>query len=255
MTRRLIVHAGFHRTGTSAAQAFLQNHRKHIYPKAALLLPRELRARDRGAVSRLATRASRSRKKSDLVAFQNGMSALLAPLAKQNRPILISDENLAGHMPGMSEETAYGTTPALMAALCRGAQEALGPCPIELHFGLREMVGWAKSAWAHGVFKHRLTLDLDAFLTRMGPVNFADVIQEIAQETAPFGTISITCHNGEEVTQALLDRCHVALESATDIPRVHASPEPDVLGAALEINRSAKSDAEVMILKDTLRAQ
>jgi hypothetical protein len=57
--RRVIVHAGFHKTGTTSAQHYLRANSKHIYPRSALVFPVHLA----NGAARMAIRYSRLRRR------------------------------------------------------------------------------------------------------------------------------------------------------------------------------------------------
>ena len=95
--RRVIIHAGFHKTGTTTIQRYLRSNGKHIWPRCSLTLP----GRVRNGAALMAVRYSRYGTPALLDAFARDLHETLSAIdVGQSRKVLISDENLAGRMPG-----------------------------------------------------------------------------------------------------------------------------------------------------------
>lgn len=114
---RIVLHAGFHKTGTTSLQVTLEAHSKAlagVVQVATLkLTPGLVRATD----------AARSYSLNhDREALQAGMTSWVAGIpALGNRSLIVSAEDFVGHMPGrfglVDYRAAVDTVPAAVAAL------------------------------------------------------------------------------------------------------------------------------------------
>lgn len=166
---RLIVHPGFHKTGTTTVQHQLKAARGDLAPGWAVLL------RDDLADAPAAARAFSARRDPlELGLFQ---AALAGVFAAQNAPgIVISCEGLCGHMPGRAEAEDYGAAPTLMAALETAARGVFGS-GLDLRFYLSTRAeGWIESVhWQH-VRTGTLTEPLATFRARMAAAADLDAV-------------------------------------------------------------------------------
>ncbi|MDG1067679.1 MAG: hypothetical protein P8P40_04770, partial [Sulfitobacter sp.] len=96
MPRKIVIHAGFHKTGTSTVQAVLRANRKALMPALAIRLKgqmQELMSATRGYSTYGTDEA--------LDKVSRRFDALLAELpGMPRRTLLLSAGELAGHMPG-----------------------------------------------------------------------------------------------------------------------------------------------------------
>ncbi|WP_300517184.1 hypothetical protein [Aliiroseovarius sp.] len=162
-SQRIILHPGFHKTGTTTVQKCLHMNGPQIWPSTALGLgfkfPDLLHA-SRGF--------STWRDPFTLEKFALRMGAFLAQLdLPPDRKLVISAEELAGHLPGRRDVPDYSALPELMARAVE-VFEAQYPHGIDLTICLstRAADTWLDSAWAEHVKASRMVLDLDAFRAR-----------------------------------------------------------------------------------------
>ncbi len=138
---RIVLHVGFHKTGTSSLQAALVAHGPDLADFAHV----ETRRISPGLVT--AAEAARAFSVNpDLAALGRGMAAWVAALpALQGKLLLASTEDFAGHMPGrfglVDYRAALQTVPAAVAAL---RARFVGARVLVL-VTTREAEGWLKS--------------------------------------------------------------------------------------------------------------
>lgn len=166
MSRRIVVHAGFHKTGTTSAQAFLAENGPVLWPVMALGMRYKfplLLAAARGY--------STWRDPISLAKFRARLAAYLEDLNLGKRDLLISAEELCGHLPGRGDLADYSAAPALLAETEDILTEHYPEAQITFVFTLRRPETWWPSAYWEHVKSSRLTLDYDAFMDRYGAMD------------------------------------------------------------------------------------
>ena len=94
--QRIVVHGGFHKTGTTSIQSFLMANGKHLWPHMALVMPARI-----NDITKIATMHSVIRDPLSLDEYQFRMTTFLRTLdIGKKRHLCISSENLAGLIPG-----------------------------------------------------------------------------------------------------------------------------------------------------------
>lgn len=258
---RIIVHAGFHKTGTTSIQRFLAQNRQILKPHAALLLPGKLRA----SVCPKASRYSQLGRPAILERFSAAFSDLLADIRDDKPALIVSDELLSGRIPGRDGQPAYHAAPDLMAALSKALHEHFGH-GVDLHFlfTTRDPAAWLKSTWMHNLRNSALTQEFDDFARdyaeaanlsdAITPIRAAlprDQVHEARLEdvaTAPFGPA--------EAILRLLDLPDTVRARLTPAGIHNRAPaDPDLAGRLLELNRSGLDPQALKHAKAALLAQ
>ncbi|WP_296416845.1 hypothetical protein [Pseudooctadecabacter sp.] len=251
--RRIIVHAGFHKTGTTTVQTHLRENGRFIWPKSALVLP----GRTRGRAALMAVRYSRLGAPALLEAFADDLHATLSGLdVGQSRKVLISDENLAGRMPGRDGQMAYGATPALMAAAEDVIHRVFGDqAEVIFHFSTRDPESWLRSTYRHNLRTSRLTMDQDAYLdTYRNAADLRAVAENVAG--AVKGRVQIRDVSGldgpEGLSAPLIDLLELPghlRRGLKPLPPQNIGPDDHILDDLLRLNRSDLSDDDVQAAK------
>ncbi len=178
---RMIVHPGFHKTGTSTVQTALRAAREAL-PGWIVALREDMP--DAPAAARA---YSRSRDPVELGLFQAALADWLDALPDDAEGIVISAEGLSGHMPGRGAVTDYSATPALMGALAEVMRLHFGlDLDLRLYLTVRDPARWVESLhWQH-VRSGALAEPLTVFRARLGgKINIAPVLCRIETAIAP----------------------------------------------------------------------
>jgi hypothetical protein len=173
---RVILHAGFHKTGTSHVQRTLRANARALAPYVALRLKRDIKPLMQ------ATRSFSSLRDVDgLVDVAAAFSALLQAVPKAPC-LVIAAEELSGHMPGRPQVPDYGAAP-ILAELYANAIHARWPeAQIIFHYGTRAADDWLRSAYWEHVKSSSMAMDIDAFRTRYAPAAGLDaVVDQVAE--------------------------------------------------------------------------
>lgn len=158
---RLILHAGFHKTGTTSVQQFLRANRA--------ALRRHVRVFTRLGQEPLceAARAfSVTRDAMDRALLAAEWGRFLAALDPGDpRPVLLSSEDLAGHMPGRHGLVRYDAAPLILTDLAALLPEG---ADLTVALSLRATGPWRRSCWAQHVRATRHVGGLDDYLAAAG---------------------------------------------------------------------------------------
>lgn len=162
---RVLFRIGFHKTGTTSANRFLQDNRGIIEPHAALMLHRETRP-----ITRWVSTYRQLGDPAALQVLQDDLEGAFAALSLQGRDLIISDEDFLGSLPLGDGPDPYPDA-ARLVAVFRAAMRAL-PQPVQLTLSLsmRATPDWAQSVHAHLVRKLtrvRMTEDATSFTARL----------------------------------------------------------------------------------------
>ncbi|AKS47298.1 hypothetical protein SAMN05444287_3061 [Octadecabacter temperatus] len=250
--RRVIVHAGFHKTGTTSAQKFLYANRKDIWPRCALALPGKLR----DGAGLQAVRYSRFRTDALLDSFSDELHAMLSQIDPGRRKILISEESLSGRMPGRDGQLDYSATPTLMARVEDVICDVFGAeAEVIFCFTTREPKSWLKSTYKHNLRKSRLVMDEEEYASTFGPAaDLIGVTKEI--EKAVTGIVSTADLAGltgpEGPAQPLVDLLELSERRRSNLtPHVphNIGPKDEMIDELLALNRSSLSDKALAAAK------
>ena len=257
---RVLLHPGFHKTGTKSVQHFLWSNGPLIWPHAALILPDRIRD-----LSRLAFACTRNPEPQFLGLLGDDLRAFLSTLslARRNKPprdIIISAENLLGPMP-RGDGPPYPAAVAILTEITAALRGAVAATEITIHLSLREQSAWARSLHAHHV--RRLTGprmtdsadDLAAALARWP-------LRDLARMTIPGATVSATdiaalAGRTFGIAQPFVNFLRLpaaTLDRLSPVPHLHRS-DPAVTDRMLALNRSALDDDGLEQAKRAFLAQ
>lgn len=245
--RRIVIHGGFHKTGTTSAQNFIFDNGPLIWPHAATVLPGRTRAR----VARHAVRYSVGNAQPDLNRFRRGLAEVLGGLNLGKRAVLISDENLCGRMPGRDGQAGYGSAPDLMAAMIRVIRRFVEKdADIHFVFTTRDPKDWLRSTWLHNLRTSRLTLDFESYAAiHSEAADLGRVVEEIGAAVAPYpvhtARIEALADNPEGPAAPLIQLLGIPNEKRTRLTglgRANIGPAVAVAPQLLALNRSDLAD-------------
>lgn len=196
---RIVLHAGFHKTGTSTAQAFLDENAQRLpkgwrylpHPDPAYAALRRL-CRGRGGAGRLSE-------------IEQAMAALIA--AQQLGPddvLILSTEDFAGPIPDKaSAHPLYHCAPALARALVR----ACAGHQVTLIYTTRARASWLRSWHGHLMMWRDEVPPLEDLLRspRVAGFSFETTLEAIrAAADAPVIDLALEDHAAERLGGAIL---------------------------------------------------
>ncbi|KPA23280.1 hypothetical protein shim_04750 [Shimia sp. SK013] len=247
---RILVHAGFHKTGTTSVQKMLVHNRPR--------LERHIRFITRpgmiGACE--AARAySASRHPADLTEFASEIAAVFEEIdTDDSRPLVLSSEDLSGHMPGRRNLTRYDAAPHLMKAIADTTQAAFGDgADLTFYFSTRAAEDWMRSCYAQHLRAVRMTLSFEDYCTTFADSAKLDaIVEQVRDSVAPFKVLSTPLEEAStrpigplaSVMDAL-DMPGRARRGLEVLPPANVSMPQELLDAMLEANRSDLSNEDV----------
>lgn len=252
---RVLLHAGFHKTGTTSAQDFLDRNRALIRPYAAILLHPPLTSvahwvRDYALLP--------DRRRLQVITEEFAEALAREPL--DGRDLIISHEELCGPMPLGDAAQAYPHAVPLLGALIAAFWGA-GLTDLHLHFSLRDQAEWVNSVYSHQVRKQskvRLTEDRDRFTARLMACRLED---QVAAIRAALPDIPITASDLAQAEGvfgpaqpfvAFLRLPPVVTARLSPPHRLMVAPDRELLARMLELNRSDLPDEALAAAKKAL---
>lgn len=176
--KRVILHAGFHKTGTSHVQRTLRANSVALAPFVSLRLKRDMKPLMRAARSFSAMGDMEA-----LTTVAIEFRALLDGVA--NTPCLvIAAEELSGHMPGRPRIAEYSAAPVLAELYSTAIRDRWPNAEVVFHYGTRSPQDWLRSAYWEHVKSASMTMELDAYIDRYDKA--AD-LNGIANQVAELG--------------------------------------------------------------------
>ena len=240
MTAPLVIHAGFHKTGTSSVQAFLKHNRVHLKPHMAIALKPRL-----GDVIPAARGYSTWRDPLTLAKFAHRIETFLAALpGVKRRGLLISAEELCGHMPGRAGIDDYSAAPILLTELTRAAQRVWPDPALQVVLTTRARDSWLQSSYWEHVKSSSLTESFDHYAARIGPgADLNAMAGQVADALAPIPLHVLPIEAAPPQGPAtpilkLFDLPDSVWQALSPVPAKNTRPDPRILEQMLQINRT-----------------
>lgn len=192
---RILLHPGFHKTGTSSLQrgALAALHR--LEPFLRLLLTPGM-----ALAARAARRYSAEPTAERLDRVARAFDAALAQFDPADaRALLISSEDLCGYLPGLHGVQDYRAAPALVACAAARIRARFDTAQLTVWFTTRDPAAWLQSLYWQNLRAQRLTEDADRFCARLAPAADLDRIVTATRDLA-----------GGEVRSSPIETCGAA---------------------------------------------
>lgn len=255
---RVVVHAGFHKTGTTSIQRFFENNKDKLAAEMQFFGPKDI-PDIKNAADAYTKRPFRHR----LWMFKIRTRQFLSDLPETGT-VLISCENLSGGMPGHRTwngrlMTGYERTgPSLLTALENEIRRRFGNgLDLVFYFSLRERDPWLKSIYGHLLRSIQLTDDFPTFRSRFSPMlSPANEATVIAKRLSPLvlrtSRLEDLQDKPEGPAASLLDCLGVSVSlRATLAPasRRNVANSPPLQAAFLKLNCSKLGGAKLKSAK------
>ncbi|AXI45022.1 hypothetical protein C1J03_02620 [Sulfitobacter sp. SK012] len=160
--RRIIIHPGFHKTGTTGLQETLRANRHILRPDIRLVLRPGMEA-----LCDMARNYSETREDFDLDLVKYEATALAESLASETaQTIVITSRDISGHMPGRRGLHGYGAVPKLMQAIASAFLATLPRDELLFFITTRQPDAWLHRSYDQHLRNSRLPLDLRDYMRR-----------------------------------------------------------------------------------------
>ena len=250
--RRILLHPGFHKTGTSSIQHFFWSNREKLAPHVHLFMLRHLKP-----VTQLTHSYSRSGNPLTLIDLAERLDEVFADTPDDTRDILISCEALCGHLPGWPKVKTYQAAPVILTYVTGYLRDRFD-AEVEIVVTTRDPEPWLYSAYRHHLKGQRLTLDPDAFAAKYAKAaDFAPIISAIATQCGPTRTLPLETASLHPLGPggALLDMFGIPTDGFTPVGKGNEGPSDTLWREFLTLNRSDLTDAPLVNAKDALAKQ
>jgi len=161
---RILVHPGFHKTGTTSVQYGLERNAGVLGARVRVLQMDDFPDAIAAARRHTAQPAPRRLKK-----YATGFAAAVAPLDPGDpRPLLVTSEKLLGWIPGRKENWSYDATPDFTERLADVLEGHFGTgAELTFYFTTRAAGDWARSVYWQNLRSMRITEDFAAYHPRL----------------------------------------------------------------------------------------
>lgn len=258
MPRRIIIHAGFHKTGTSTVQATLRENRVALKKQVALRLRWHMKD-----IVTAARGFSMDHDPLTLIKVQTRFGTMVNDLpGMPRRTLILSAEELLGHLPGRANLMDYSAAPVLLYAYWEILSAKYPEAEIVIYLSTRGPEAWLASAYWEHVRSSSMTLEFDAFATKF---HRAALLNDMAAEVAsrvPVPVHTFPLENCADLplgpADPLLRLCELPEDVKTrlvPVPSSNVRPRADVLKALLEANRIHTSPAKRKAAKEAILAE
>jgi hypothetical protein len=241
---RILLHPGFHKTGTSSLQRGAAAQFDTLAPRLQLMLTPDLIE-----AARVARHYSERRTDEYLDHFATEFQrAVEARDSSDRRPLLISSEVLSGHLPGLKGVETYAAAPSLARSAVDVLHRHYGAeAQITVWFTTRNPETWLRSLYWQNLRAQRLTEEFEPFRDRMAPAadhaRIVDDARRCLGTTARVETARIEDIGPDPLGPlgAALRHLGVATEGLSALPQHNTQPE-NAARDFLALNRSALGD-------------
>lgn len=255
---RILIHPGFHKTGTSSIQHFLWDNRAVLAPHVSLLMLRHLKP-----VVKRCQGYSHSHNPLILAEVVETMDEALGLYPPQpGTVLLISCEGLSGHCPGWPGVDDYAAAPVTASFLTGYLAERYPGVPQEIVYTTRSQPGWAASAWRHHLMGQRLRQDWPEFAARFGTVDLGATVAEIAAALDPLPVYALSLEDAQDhplgpggALIELLNLPEAVFARLRPVPRANPGPDESLAAQLLALNLSRLPEAELIARKARLVEQ
>ncbi len=242
---RVLIHAGFHKTGTKSVQDMLRQHRSLLAPAVRMALKEDL-----PDLATVARQFSRNPSDANSVELSRAIAGFVATIAPNDpRPLLISSEDLAGYIPGRYGVLGYPHAADILIRLRDALLVHLGQgTDIQFYLSTRAPLPWVHSCYAQHVRHARMTQDRDDYAAgQRGHSDLAAMAEDVRRALAPTPVHDLSLEQISRLPLGpvaplldLIDLDPVLRAQMTPLPASNTSVPPDVLDDMLRLNRSNK---------------
>lgn len=258
MTTQIVIHAGFHKTGTTSVQSMLRENNPLLEPHLRVFL--------KDAFEDLTAKARNfSIDPSEKTLGQVNRAAIGffdTIRTDDPRPILICSEDLSGHMPGRHGLECYDSAGLVMKCLADAGFGRFGPeTDLTFFFSTRSRAPWLRSTWWQNLRSTRLTSDFAAYSAQFDEArSLDDILEEVARDVAPARVDScpLEISSGRPMGPldpilSLFDLPDLDRTTLRALPAENVQPDVGIDAVFLALNQSALPDKDVQDAKRAIR--
>lgn len=253
---RVVIHPGFHKTGTKSVQHLLKSNRGRLRPYLRPVLRAQMRT-----VVQAARGYSTWRDPFTLDKFSKRFQAVLEHATPEpGQTLCLSAEELSGHLPGRDGIDTYDAAPVLARDMITACQHVFPEAEIALSLSTREN-GWLLSAYWEHVKSSSMTMGWEEFAATYDKADDLARVAAHMQDTLPCPVHVTTLETSATMPAGpatpLLRLCGVPEDRIASLklsaPR-NQTPKKAVLLALLAANRDYPDPNERQAAKQAILA-
>lgn len=180
MPKRIIIIAGFHKTSTTTIQKMLSQNNQFLRPDIQVAM------RD-GMVSLCEAAQTYSVCKSalDLGMVRFETAETLQKFTDFSGTLLLSSEDLSGHIPGRRGLKYYASAPKILNANYSAAAEVLSGVEVSFFFGIRASKSWLNSCYFQHFRATRIIQSIQDYALSYIGLDQLDKVVEATRNAVP----------------------------------------------------------------------
>lgn len=258
MPKRIVIHAGFHKTGTTSIQKTLCQNKSLLGPNIRIVL------RD-GMVGlcEAARLYSVSNSAWDLGIVQFETAETLQKFLNFTGTLLLSSEDLSGHMPGRRGLKTYAATPTILNAIYTATLNIFPAAEVSFFFGTRAAKPWLNSCYVQHLRATSITQSAQEYAASyLGSARLDKVVADVQKSMPKAVVLSSALEDCTSLNLGPLDPLLDHLEVSQLIKNqfeilspANAAPPQAKIDKLLELNRSDLSETDLKVAKRTLNKQ
>lgn len=250
---RVLIHPGFHKTGTTSLQRGAEAQHAVLAPRLRLVLPHDIEP-----VNFAARRVSVGANAKRIAAFRAAVTEFAQGIDPGDpRPLLVSSEHLCGLLPGRKSVTTYAAAPELLGQMAEVLSDHLPNPSLSIWFTTRAPEAWLKSLYWQLLRSQRVTEGSEQFANRFrDAADLGAIVAMVAERLAGQADVSSTrledC-GGDPLGPlgVALDRLGVSSAGLRPLARQNVQPA-EAAADLLALNRSDLDDEALSAAKTAL---
>ncbi|WP_439521431.1 hypothetical protein [Marivita sp.] len=258
MTTQIVIHAGFHKTGTTSVQSMLRENASVLSPHLRVFL--------KDAFDDLTNKArafSIDPRERTLEQVATAATAFFETIDTSDpRPILMASEDLSGHMPGRHGLECYDSAGLVMKCIADAAIARFGvTADLAFFFSTRDRDTWLRSTWWQNLRSTRLTDDFATYSAQFDEArSLEDILIEVSNDVAPARVTSQRLEVSTDLPVgpldpilSLLDLPDLKRETLRVLPPENVQPDLGIDAVFLALNQSGLPEKDVQDAKRYVR--
>lgn len=157
---RFLIHAGFHKTGTSSLQRTMEQNAEALADRVRVITKDET-----STLRRAAQLYAQAGDAEALELLKESVAALLVEVdPDETRDVVLSEEDLCGLIPWRHGKTGYEEAPTILKQMCDGVATRLPEHEVLVLLTLRQTAPWVKSCYSQHLRSTDIQLSLEEYL-------------------------------------------------------------------------------------------
>ena len=175
--------------------------------------------------------------------------------------LCLSAEELSGHLPGRPKVSSYRAAIKLAKDMAAIARSVFPSAELVLFYTTRNPDDWLASAYSEHVKSSSMTMAFDEFVAlHRSAAELDDIVKQIASAVSADvvrSRLEETVNDAFDPATKLLDICDVPQDIRSQMTKpepANRRPDPDVLAALLEANRTIADKTALKAAKNAILA-